>query len=134
VRIAVDTNVLLRMMVDDDSGQKTIAKTELDKATSVAISVSSLCEMVWVLRRKYNFAYDAIEQSISALIDSENVLVNRPVVNAGLQMLKMGGDFADGVIAYEGQMLGADEFLSFDKIAVKKLNALKLTARLLGTP
>ena len=134
MRIAVDTNVLLRMMVDDDSGQKTIAKTELDKATSVAISVSSLCEMVWVLRRKYNFAYDAIEQSISALIDSENVLVNRPVVNAGLQMLKMGGDFADGVIAYEGQMLGADEFLSFDKIAVKKLNALKLTARLLGTP
>ncbi len=134
MRIAVDTNVLLRMMVDDDSGQKTIAKIELDKATSVAISVSSLCEMVWVLRRNYNFAYDAIEQSISALIDSENVLVNRPVVNAGLQMLKMGGDFADGVIAYEGQMLGADEFLSFDKIAFKKLNALKLTARLLGTP
>ena len=58
-----------------------------------------------------------------------NVLVR--LVNAGLRMLKSGGDFADGVIAYEGQWLGAGEFVSFDRSAVKKLNTLQHTARLL---
>jgi predicted nucleic-acid-binding protein len=41
--------------------------------------------------------------------------VNRPAAEAGLALLDAGGDFADGVIAYEGSWLGADAFVSFDK-------------------
>lgn len=52
-------------------------------------------------------------------IDSTNVAVNRPAVEAGLAHLDAGGDFADGIIAYEGRWLGADTFVSFDRQAVK---------------
>ena len=46
---------------------------------------------------------------------------NRPAIEAGLAMLDAGGDFADGVIAYEGRWLGAETFVSFDKKAVEML-------------
>ena len=46
-------------------------------------------------------------------------------------MLDAGGDFADGVIAYEGQWLGAETFVSFDRKAVEMLKAQGVAARLL---
>ena len=51
---------------------------------------------------------------------------------AGLAALDAGGDFADGVVAYEGSWLGADAFISFDGQAVKLLEAQGAIARLLS--
>jgi len=45
--------------------------------------------------------------------------MNRPAVEAGLAMLEAGGDFADGIMAYEGRWLGGETFVSFNK---KRLN------------
>ena len=72
-----------------------------------------------------------ITAAIRALLAAENVRVNRPAVEAGLWMLEAGGDFADGVIAYEGKWLGGDSFVSFDKQAVALLKAAGQPARLL---
>jgi predicted nucleic-acid-binding protein len=47
-------------------------------------------------------------------------------------MLDAGGDFADGVIAFEGLALGADKFLSFDKNAVDLLVGQGMPAELLS--
>ena len=44
-------------------------------------------------------------------MNSEGIVVNRPAVKAGLAILDAGGDFADGIIAYEGRWLGADTFV-----------------------
>jgi predicted nucleic-acid-binding protein len=57
-------------------------------------------------------------------------VVNQPAVEAGMAMLNVGGDFVDGVIAYEGNWLGADTFVSFDKRAVKLLETQAKSARL----
>ncbi len=57
--------------------------------------------------------------------------MNRPAVEAGLSMLESNGDFADGVIAYEGSWLGGETFVSFDKQAVALLSAVGHHARLL---
>jgi len=65
-------------------------------------------------------------------MDSSNVVVNRPAVEAGLTVLDMGGDFADGAIAYEGHWLGAEEFVSFDKQALSLLKSQGKRARLLA--
>jgi hypothetical protein len=43
---------------------------------------------------------------------ASKVVMNRPAVEAGLTVLDVGGDFADGVIAHEGDWLGAEEFVS----------------------
>jgi len=58
--------------------------------------------------------------------------MNRPAVEAGLSVLDAGEDFADGVIAYEGDWLRAEEFLSFDSKAVSVLQSQGIRARLLS--
>lgn len=52
---------------------------------------------------------------VDVLLGSENIAVNRGAVDAGLQLLRAGGDFADGVIAFEGMALDGAIFVSFDK-------------------
>jgi predicted nucleic-acid-binding protein len=72
-----------------------------------------------VLSQGYKVSLRDIADTIRALLNSSNVVVNRPMAEAGLSLLDAGGDFTDGVIAYEGRWLGAETFLSFDKKAVK---------------
>ena len=62
---------------------------------------------------------------------TRNVVMNRPAAEAGLALLDAGGDFADGVMAYEGTWLGGEAFVSFDKQAVDLLSGQGQTARLL---
>ena len=65
------------------------------------------------------------------MLAAANVAVNRPAVEAGLAMLAAGGDFADGVIAYEGRWWGGETFVSFDKKAVTRLTAQGYPAHVL---
>jgi predicted nucleic-acid-binding protein len=132
VRIAVDTNVLLRDALRDDPNQSPVASGTLEKAELVLVPTSALCEFVWVMRRLYKRSAAEITRSIRLLVSSDNVELDRPAVEAGLDVLEEGGDFADGVIAYEGAWLGAEEFVSFDKQAVTLLRSQGHKARLLS--
>lgn len=131
MKVTVDTNVLVRAVVRDDKRQAEVAARVLRNATLVAIAASSLCELVWVLRRTYGFPAAEVSAAIRALIGASNVEVDRPAAAAGITMLDAGGDFADGVIAYEGRWLGAETFVSFDKEAVNMLKAQGQESRLL---
>lgn len=121
MKVTVDTNVLVRALVRDDAKQAGAADKVLKQATLIAVPLPVLCEMFWVLRRLYAFEPALIATAIRALLDTENVVVNRPAVEAGLALLEAGGDFTDGVIAYEGTWLGGQTFVSFDKKAVALL-------------
>jgi predicted nucleic-acid-binding protein len=123
MKIAADTNVLVRAMTGDDARQSKIAQAELANADVVALAMPTLCELVWVLFQGYKIPSADIAEAIRRLINGVNVVVNRPAVEAGLALLDAGGDFADGVIAYEGSWLGAEAFVSFDKKAVKLMEA-----------
>lgn len=131
MRLAVDTNVLVRAVVRDDKPQAEIAAKCLRGSKLIAVALSALCELAWVLRRVYGFKAADVADTIRALTSAENVETNRPAVEAGLAMLDAGGDFADGVIAYEGRWLGAETFVSFDKQAVEMLRAQGESVRLL---
>jgi predicted nucleic-acid-binding protein len=131
MKIAVDTNVLVRAAVCDDAEQADAATRLMVRAEMVAIAVPCLCEFVWVLRSVYRFRPSEIAKTIRTLLTAENVETNRPAVDAGLAVLEAGGDFADGVIAYEGRWLGAETFVSFDRKAVEMLAAQGVSARLL---
>jgi predicted nucleic-acid-binding protein len=131
MKITADTNVLVRAMLGDDEQEGALAQSELAAAEIVAIALPSLCELVWVLSQGYQIASDEIADAVRLLTNATNVVVNRPAVEAGLALLDAGGDFADGVIAYEGRWLGAETFVSFDKKAVKRLMAQSKAARLL---
>jgi predicted nucleic-acid-binding protein len=131
MKITADTNVLVRAVVGDDKKQARAAAKVLKGAELIAVTLPSLCEFVWVLRRIYQFGQQDIVAALEALLNVENVAVNRPAADAGLLMLKAGGDFADGLIAYEGARLGGDTFVSFDKQAVSLLSDQGKRARLL---
>ena len=119
--MAADTNILVRATTEDDARQARLAQDLLREAEMVAVSSQVLCELVWVLSRAFKVPTPSIASGIRGLIGNEKVVVDRPAVEAGLAMLDEGGDFADGVIAYQGRWLGADEFVSFDRHAVSLL-------------
>jgi predicted nucleic-acid-binding protein len=131
MKLTVDTNVLVRAVVRDDQAQARIAIKVLSDAKLIAVALPCLCEFVWVLLRVYGFSPLDVATAIRVLLAVKNVEVNRPAVEAGLLVLDAGGDFADGVIAYEGNWLGADTFVSFDKKAVALLASQGQSARLL---
>lgn len=131
MNITVDTNILVRAVVRDHEKQARTASKILKEADLIAVPLPCLCEFVWVLRRVYNFGQQDISSALQALLNAGNVAVDRPAVDAGLAVLNDGGDFADGLIAYEGNWLGGETFVSFDKKAVSLMVKQGQQAKLL---
>jgi predicted nucleic-acid-binding protein len=125
--------VLVRAIMGDDERQTEIALAELANAEAIVLARRlSSARLVWVLSRGYRIPLTEIAEAIERLLNSANVVVNRPAAEAGLALLNAGGDFADGVIAYEGSWLGGEVFVSFDRKAVRLLDARGEAARLLS--
>jgi predicted nucleic-acid-binding protein len=132
MKISVDTNVLVRAVLQDDAKQAETAGRLLKEASLIAVSLPCLCELVWILRRGAKLPKDDVVVTIRDLLDASNVVMNRPAVEAGLAILEAGGDFADGVMAYEGNWLGGETFVSFDKQAVELVSRQGQAARLVS--
>ncbi len=133
MKITADTNVLVRAVVGDDPSQSEAAIAALRGAERIAVTLPALCEFVWVLRRVYSFPVADISAAIRALMAAGNVSIDRAAVEVGLFQLEAGGDFADAVIAHQGQWLGGDTFLSLDRQAVALLQQQGIAAELLGS-
>jgi len=131
MKVTADTNVLVRAFLEDHPQQSKVAQAALSKAELIALTTATLCEFVWVLR-SYKIEPSDIATTIRSLISGATVAVNRPAAEAGLRLLDAGGDFADGVIAYEGRWLGAETLVSFDKKAVRLIEADGGSAQLLS--
>ena len=132
MKIIADTNVLLRAVLPDEDGQKHIAVEALETADLVAVSVHALCELVWVMSRRYGVPRSDVLATVQSLVETHNIVVDRPAVEASLTMMQAGGDFADGVIAHDGRWLGGDTFVSFDRRAVKLVQGMGCMAHLLA--
>jgi len=115
MRIAVDTNVLVRFLAWDEAEQSALAAQAIEAAESVVISTLVLCETVWVLRRAYRLGHQEIAAILRALIDSAAVEVDRLAAEAGLALLERGGDFADGVILDDAARAKAAQLATFDR-------------------
>jgi predicted nucleic-acid-binding protein len=131
VKITADTNMLVRALVRDDAAQARAASRVLREAELIALPLACLCELAWVLRRVYGFQRDEILLALQTVLEVENVAVNRAAADVGVATLRAGGDFADGVIAWDGAWLGGESFVSFDKRAVNVLKKQGIAARLL---
>ena len=92
----------------------------------------ALCEFAWVLARGYGYDTAQVATAIRELIDSAGIVVERAAAEAGLRFLDAGGDFADGVIAFEGARLGGEAFVSFDRRAIALARASGFAATLMG--
>ena len=131
VKLTLDTNVLVRLATQDNPQQAAAALKVLQTASLIAVPSTTLCETVWVLIRGYRYTPEQVAHAIRTLLQVSQVVCNTPAVLAGLALLQSGGDFADGVIAFEGELMGGQEFVTFDKAAAKLLKQQKRKVRLL---
>ena len=96
------------------------------------LTLPVLCEFVWVTRHVYRRRPEEISASLRQLIAASNTELDIAAAEAGLATLTAGGDFADGVIAFEGHRPGGLVFASFDRGAVALVAAAGGDTRMLG--
>jgi predicted nucleic-acid-binding protein len=95
--IAIDTNILVRLVVDDHPQQADIAQNLL-KTNRAHISRTVLLETEWVLRSRYKFPRESIHAFFSVLIQTENVeMEDTLAVERALHWFLTGADFADAL-------------------------------------
>jgi predicted nucleic-acid-binding protein len=131
VRIAVDTNVLVRYLTWDDAAQAAAAADAIEGADSIVVPTIVLCELVWVLKRAYRYAGREIVGILRRLVAIRGVEIDRPAAEAGIAMLASGADFADGVVRCEADRAKCDRLVTFDQNFARLLDPAKVA--LLGT-
>ncbi len=128
VKVTLDTNVLLRTVLHDDIDQAAAAEALLERATLLVIPVPVFCELSWVLRRSYRQTAREVADTIEAICAIEKVVTDDLTVMAGINVLRSGGDFADGAIARQGETFGATILATFDQQALTILRKSGLAA------
>jgi predicted nucleic-acid-binding protein len=119
--IALDTNLLVRLLVQDDASQaraveRLVVRARRDR-TPLFVSDVVLCELVWVLTRRAKQSRAGIADALERLLDTESIVVADPSVARGaLAAYRDGsGDFADYIIREQALAAGASEVVTFDR-------------------
>lgn len=120
--IAVDTNVVVRLLTEDDPNQAAKAKALFANET-VRLPKTVLLESEWVLRRLYGFARGEVAEALTALAALPNVRCeDEASVVAALEWAADGLDFADALHLASAQPASA--FATFDSDLVKRACAV----------
>jgi len=132
--IAIDTNVLVRLLVQDDEVQARAARRLVDEAAAadepVLVLLGALLETEWVLRSRYRLDKASIADAFAQLLESSDVeFEHEPTVEEALRLWAQlpSSDFADCLLNARAAHLGCDRFLTFD-IRAAKLPRAELVA------
>ena len=116
--IAVDTNVLVRLLTGDEPKQ-TAAARSLFASEAIWIAKTVLLETGWVLRSLYGFEESAIRDAFTKLLGVKNVHVeDESSVAAALALTAFGIELADAMHLSSGP--AGTAFVSFDKAFVRR--------------
>ena len=128
---ALDTNVLVRYLVQDDPSQGRKAAAYIERAAEagdqILISNIVLCETVWVLDTAYGYGKSEIEDAIDKLLQSGTFQFEaKDIVSAAFEEYRsIKIDFADCLIGHVHASLGCEPAATFD-IALRKLATFRL--------
>lgn len=124
--IALDTNVLVRALVEDDPEQARRARALLERLIEADepgfVSAVALCEVVWVLRDRYRVSRLESAELIGKLLRARHLRFSSVErLDRALVRFRSGrGDFADYVIQQDGREANADAVATFDKDLLKE--------------
>ena len=129
--IGIDTNILVRFLVDDDLAQNAIARTFMAQRTAedpAFLSAIAVAETVWVLNRRLNYPMPAIFDMLRALLSADGLVIENM---EELDMLINGGeepkgDIADHLIAWSCAKSGCQKIVTFDRRAAKSVPGMEL--------
>ena len=123
--IAIDTNVVVRFLVNDDREQARRARALID-GQAVFVATTVLLETERVLRSAYRLPRQGLIDALRAFLDLPRVSAqDREGPGAALDWAEQGMDFADAL--HLASAAGCVAFASFDR-------GLKQTAAKLGVP
>lgn len=115
---AVDTNVLVRALVQDDPAQSARAERLLGE-NKVYVPVTVMLELEWVLRSRYAFRPRLVAEAIIGIAALPNVVLGeRLAVLAAAEKSAKGWDFADAL--HHALSAGCDDFVTLDADLVKR--------------
>jgi predicted nucleic-acid-binding protein len=119
--LAVDTNVIVRLLVRDDEKQYAAAKRLVQHAGSagepILIVLMAILETEWVLRSHYKLDKASVAQAFTQLLESQDVVIENAVtLEEALYVWAQhpDADFADCLLAARATHLGATQFMTFD--------------------
>ena len=120
--IALDTNVVVRFLTDDDAAQARRAR-RLIEGNEVLVAATVLLEAEWVLRAGYGFAPERVHNSFLSLLGIPTVHTDAPDrVNLALEWYAGGLDFADALHLALSQW--AESFATFDDKLAKRASRI----------
>ena len=122
--IALDTNVLVRFLVQDDPLQAQLATKVINQLTDDAqgfVSREVLIELVWVLERAYRLGRTEIASALDGLLSATELNIEgSDEVAPALELYRNDGfGFADLMIAAAARRAGASELVTFDSKAAR---------------
>ena len=128
--ISLDTNILVRFLVNDDVDQSAAARALAGTLTAeepAFVCREVLVELVWVLDRSYGFSRDAISTALLDMLSSEGIVLETSddVARAALGYRRGDADFSDLMIAAASRREGALPLYTFDQRA-SRIDGIRL--------
>ena len=128
--IGLDTNVLLRYLVQDGGSQARAAERVIDTMTKDEpgfVSLVALAEIAWALKSVYRLPKDEILPIIDGMLGAEEFRLQQPdcVRQAVVSARNSSADFADALIVSLGASAGCETTVTFDR-AASQLDGMKL--------
>jgi predicted nucleic-acid-binding protein len=119
---AIDTNILIRYLTQDDAKQGEAARQLIEIDGPVFLSHIVFIEAAWVLTTSYNLNRNTIAEALSDIASSGFFILEKPqIIRKALHDYQNGFDFADMLIGYRGKDSGCNTTYTFDKKAGKHL-------------
>ena len=115
---AVDTNIVVRIFVDDDEKRAAAARSIFESGP-VWIAKTVLLETAWVLRRYYKYEQSAIVEALASLPELEHVHIeDEDSVGTALSLMSHGIDIADAM--HLASTPAGSRFATFDRDLVRR--------------
>jgi predicted nucleic-acid-binding protein len=131
---ALDTNVLVRYVVEDDAAQLAAAKRLISRCVgeglALFVPVTVVLELEWVLRSNFDFPKDDVLLTLSSLFSAAELsFESERALEVALQLFRKGSaDFADCLHVALATQAGEQPLWTFDKVAAK-VSGAQLLAR-----
>ena len=130
--IGIDTNVLVRFLVDDEPGQNRLARQLMAERTPedpAYVSALVIAETVWVLNRRLKFPLPVITQLVQDLLAAESLVIEHTEeLDALLSSTTPRSDLADYLIAWAAKRAGCRMTMTFDETAAEAVPGMELLA------
>ncbi len=130
-RFGLDTNVLLRVAIDDDPARRDRVERLIEtfgEHDVMIVSLPVILETAWVLDRFYGYPKDAVLDFIQAILERREIEVpDYEVVGNAIDICRdSGADFSDAVISEMNRLAGCATTYTFDVKAARKIPGMEL--------